>query len=208
MIGRVLLPAPVEECDNGLMSASEGTSASGTGEAGGKKSLDSMLPDIYGQLRQVARKHFAGERCDITLQPTALVHEAYLRLQRRGASFDAGERTRFLAIASVEMRRILVDQARRRGALKRGGDRQVLTLCEDACGPLTAQATPVDVLDLHGAIAKLAELDTRAARVVELRFFGGLSVDEVAAIVGVSSRTIREDWSTARAWLETELEAE
>jgi len=142
-----------------------------------------------------------GQRSDHTLQPTALVHEAFIRLARRGAGWAS--RGEFVAVAATAMRRILVDCARRRGAAKRRGGTPV-TLVEG----LAIQAEdPVDLLALDAALTRLAALEERPARVVELRFFGGLEIEEVAEALEVSSATVKRDWRFARAWLARELES-
>lgn len=160
-----------------------------------------LLPLVYDELRAVAGMYFRHQPRDHTLQPTALVHEAYLRLidqSRHGWE----SRAHFLAVASLAMRQILVNHAERRATAKRGGGLRRLTL-EAALTP--APQPEVDLLALDAAIARLSQLSERMARVVELRYFGGLSVDEVAHVLRVSKRTVEGDWKTARAWLAREL---
>jgi RNA polymerase sigma-70 factor (ECF subfamily) len=160
-----------------------------------------LLPLVYDELHAVAASYFRRQPPDHTLQPTALVHEAYLRLVRQeDRAWES--RAHFMAVASKAMRQILVNHAQRRAAAKRGGDRRRLTL--------QAELTPapqqeVELMALDEALKKLAVLSERVGRVVELRFFGGLTVDEVAHVLGVSKRTVEGDWRTARAWLAREL---
>lgn len=170
------------------------------------KSLDPADPErllavAYAELRRMARAHLAGERPEHTLVPTALVHEAWIRLGiDRESVFDSREH--FLRVASTAMRHILVDHARARRAAKRDGGLQV-TLTE-ALG--AEQAPLVDVLALDGALERLAEAEPRWAQVVELRFFAGLEVTEIAALLEVSATTVKRDWRFARAWLARELD--
>jgi RNA polymerase sigma-70 factor, ECF subfamily len=141
-----------------------------------------------------------GQRSGHTLQPTALVHEAFLRLVRRGYQWES--RTEFLAVAATVMRRVLIDCARRRGTAKRQGGRHV-TLMD---GHAIQMERSIDILALDEALDRLSALDSRAGRVVELRFFGGLEIHEVAASLGISTATVKRDWRFARAWLGRELE--
>lgn len=152
---------------------------------------------VYGELRKRAEEYLRQERPGHTLRPTALVHEAFLRLAGKS---DVGwqGRTHFYGAAAREMKRILVDYARARGAAKRGAGWARVTLDE---GALQTGESVVDILDLEEALAKLAELDPRAAHVIELRFYGGLTVEETGHVLGVSHRTVEEDWRAARAWL-------
>jgi RNA polymerase sigma factor (TIGR02999 family) len=164
--------------------------------AGDKAALDRLLPLVYDELRRIAARHLERERPGHTLQPTALVHEAYFRLidQRQ---VDWRNRAQFLGLAAEMMRRILVNHARDRAALKRGGGLTRVSLTEalDAPGP------DVDLGDLDDALRRLAEHDPRKARLVELRFFGGLTNAEAAEVLAVSVATVERDWSFARAWL-------
>lgn len=170
-------------------------------ERGDSAAAAKLLPLVYDQLRAVADSYFRRQPADHTLQPTALVHEAYLRLIDQKEEKWAS-RAHFFAVASKAMRQILINHAERRAAGKRGGDRQKLTLSE---GVTPAPEREVDVLALDEALAKLSALSERMGRVVELRFFGGLTVEEVAHVLGVSKRTVEGDWQTARAWLSREL---
>ena len=170
--------------------------------AGGDRSAaGEVVPLIYDELRRLAVHFMARERPDHTLQTTALVHEAYFRLvDQRQASWN--NRAHFYGAAAGVMRRILVDHARARRAEKRGGGARQVPL-EDALGAATEH--PEEVLRLDMALTRLAELSPRQVRVVELRFFGGLSVEETAAALAVSPKTVKRDWNVARAWLHREL---
>jgi len=169
--------------------------------SGDDDAVDQLLPVLYGELRALAGSFFNNERPDHTLQPTALVHEVYLRLIKQSEGGWAN-RTHFIAMAATAMRRILTDHARGRRAAKRGGDWHRVTL-DKASAPFRDR--DVDVIDLDEALTKLAELDKRKCRVVELRFFGGLTNEQVAKVLGVSRKTIVDDWTVARLWLRREL---
>ena len=159
-------------------------------------------PLVYEQLHRLAEGYFRRQPKGHTLNPTALIHEAYLKLAaREGGRWK--DRTHFLAVAATAMRQILVDHARGREAVRRGGGRQRITLDESA---MPSADRDVDLLALDEALERLAGLDERKARVIELRFFAGLTVQETAAALGVSSVTVKRDWSMARAWIERELE--
>src|SRR5215217_5152497 len=162
-----------------------------------------LLPLVYEDFRALALRHLARERAGHTLQPTALVHEAYLKLVDQTRVNWQG-RTHFFAVGAQAMRRILVEHARSRRREKRGGDRQRMELDEAAA---LAPERGVDLLDLDEALKRLEALDERQARVVELRFFGGMNMEEVALTLGVSKRTAEGDWRMARAWLHRELAA-
>ena len=164
---------------------------------GSERARVDLETTVYDELRRLARAYLARERRGHTLQPTALVHEAYLRLVDQRA-VDFGNRAQFVGLAAVMMRRIIVNHARDRAALKRGGemDRVTLGLAEKAQAPAT-----VDVLALHEALDRLAALDARKARVVELKFFGGMTSEEIAAALSCSTATAEREWSFARAWL-------
>jgi RNA polymerase sigma factor (TIGR02999 family) len=154
------------------------------------------MPLIYEELRRLARRYLRGERSGHTLQTTALVHEAYLRLvDRRRLSIE--DRDQFLALSAQTMRRVLVDHARHHRASKRQPPDP------DSLGDATQMACqrPVDLLDLDDALTELSRLDDRPSRVVELRFFGGLTVDETARALGIAPSTVKRDWRLARAWL-------
>lgn len=154
------------------------------------------MPLVYAELRRIASRRLRAERDDHTLQPTALVNEAWLRLMQLH-SLELQNRVHFFALAAQAMRRVLVDHARRRRAARRGIDVDHLPLEDDLPSPMP----PDRLIALDEALDRLAALEPRHARVVELRYFGGLSVDEVAAMLGVSSGTVKRDWQTARAYL-------
>lgn len=156
-----------------------------------------LLPLVYDELRELADRYLRDEACDHTLQPTALVHEVYLRLVgHNGRTWES--RAQFFGVAAQAMRRILIDYARRRGAAKRGGDRRKLSI-EQAAEPMEYRDEYLVALD--DALTDLASVDPRLSRIVELRFFGGLNVDEVAVILGVSPITVKRHWKLARGWL-------
>jgi RNA polymerase sigma factor (TIGR02999 family) len=171
------------------------------------ESLDSLVALTYDELRRIARRHLArGRRVGVrtgTLGTTALVNEAYLKLVDQS---NAGPRDRahFLAIAAVAMRHILIDRARARAARKRGGGNAAVTLDADA---IAGSDDPQSLLDINDALDRVAIVDARLARVVELRFFGGLSEEEIAEVVGVTVRTVQRDWARARMLLRRELSA-
>jgi RNA polymerase sigma factor (TIGR02999 family) len=169
-----------------------------------RPTAEELLPLVYDELRRLARAFMGRERREHTLQPTALVHEAYLQLVDQSRVNWQG-RTHFRAVGARIMRRILIDHARRRGGLKRGGDQQRVTLGEAILRPPDSDVDLVELLAVNDALEALARLDERQARVVELRFFGGLTSAEIAEALGVSERTIQGDWSHGRAWLKREL---
>ncbi len=158
-----------------------------------------LLEEVYGTLRSMARSRLARERAGHTLQPTALVHEAYLKIAE-GAPVDWRDRVHFLAVAARVMRQVLVDAGRRRNADKRTPDPPLTTTLE------REGSGPVDVLDLERALERLERLNPDQARVVELRCYGGLTVPEVAEFTGVSVATVNRSWRAARIWLREELE--
>ena len=164
-------------------------------------SLSVLLPQVYDELRNLARRNLWRERAGGSLQATALVHEAYLRLKKdkhRGWQ----NRTHFFAIAATAMRRILIERARARAASKRGGP-QIQVALDDAMA--TDFTSCVDIVALDETLTRLGELDPQQARIVELRFFTGLSLEEVAEETGVSLATVKRDWTLAKAWLKREL---
>jgi RNA polymerase sigma-70 factor (ECF subfamily) len=166
--------------------------------------LDALTPLVEAELRRLARGYMARERRGHTLQTTALVNEAFLRLtDARHVQWQ--DRAHFLGISARLMRRVLVDHARSRGYQKRGGGAERVTLDE---GLLTADALKVDVIALDRALEALAAVDPRKSRVIELRFFGGLSVEETAEVLHVSPDTVKRDWRLAKLWLLRELEGE
>jgi RNA polymerase sigma factor (TIGR02999 family) len=169
--------------------------------SGGKAALDAATPAIYRELKRLARNYLARERTGHTLQPTALVHEAYMRLVGQ-RSVDWTNHAQFIGVAANMMRRILTDHAKARMAAKRG----------KPAGPLALESTvavtsgnSVDVLDLDRALTKLSELDQRLVSIVELRFYGGLSIEETAEALHIGVATVSRDWATARLWLMREL---
>ena len=182
--------------------------------AGDEAALGALLPLVYQELRVMARRHLDGERDGHTLQRTALVHEAYLRLV--GAqNLDFESRAQFFGVASQMMRRILVDHARRRGAKKRGEnplrvDLDEILQAEDDDAPRDGGAidTNVDFAAIDAALMRLETLDASQGRLVELRFFGGLSIRETADVTGSSPATVKREWALARAWLQRELDTE
>ena len=167
---------------------------------GDRDALGRVLPQIYDELRALAAQHLRKERPGHTLQATALVNEAFLRLSGR-ERVHVEARVQFFAVAAQAMRRILVDEARRRGADKRGGGKP-LQLIDGFDVPLRVDE---DVLAVDGAVEALAAADPDLARLVELRFFGGMTVGEAAAVLGVSTATAEREWAAARAWLQHEL---
>jgi RNA polymerase sigma-70 factor (ECF subfamily) len=167
-----------------------------------RQSVNSLLPVVYQELRRLAANYLRRERPGQTLQPTALVNEAYLRLMKDKPD-RWKNRAHFCAIAAHSMRQILIERARARGAQKRGGARQRVTL-DERLVPGGEQS--IDVLALHEALERLAELDPDQARLVELRFFGGLTVEETAEAMDISPATVKRHWTVASAWLARELE--
>jgi RNA polymerase sigma factor (TIGR02999 family) len=169
--------------------------------AGDPRALDALLPLVYDELRRLAHYHLRNERPNHTLQSTALVHEAYFRLV--GQDFPEWKsRAHFFAIAAQLMRQVLVDYARRQRASKRGGGICTLPLDDAVALP---QSKDVDVLALDDALNALAELDPRQTRVVELRFFAGLSLEEISEVTEIATATVQRDWTAARAWLYREI---
>jgi RNA polymerase sigma-70 factor, ECF subfamily len=168
---------------------------------GDARAFDELVPLVYAELRQLADHYLQQERNGHTLQPTALVHEAYLRLaQQTGAGFN--NRVHFYGAAATVMRRILVDHARRRLAVKRGAGQAPIEL-NDAL--VTGIDPQVDLIALDEALTRFAALSPAPARVVELRYFGGLTVEETATLLGVAPVTVKRQWAFARAWLHREL---
>lgn len=173
-------------------------------ECEGGLAASELLPIVYEELRALAAGVFRDQKAGGTLQPTALVHEVYLKLVDQ--SIDWESRRQFFAVAAVAMRTILVDHARRRNALKRGGDRQRVPLGDAEKTPSTLD--DATVLAIDEALSRLAELDARKARLVELRFFAGLTGDEAAEALGIARSTAAEEWRVARAWLYNELRSD
>ena len=171
---------------------------------GDEQALDRLVPLVYDELRRLAQSYMRRERADHTLQTTALIHEAYLRL------IDANRvqwrnRAHFFGVASRLMRQILVTIARERGAQKRGGGAEQVSLDE---AMMIDEGRDEDLVALDEALGELAQIDARKAQVVEMRFFGGLTEDEIAAALNVSAETVRRDWRLARSWLRRELSGE
>lgn len=176
---------------------------SGTGEVD-RATAEELFPVVYDELRRIAKSYMSRETPGHTLQPTALVHEAYLKLVDQTRANWKGE-THFFAVGARVMRRLLVDHARERGAQKRGAGWQSVTLT-GALDPLGEKVLDREqLLDLNAALEQLAEIDEREAKVVTLRFFGGLTVEQVAEVIGVSKRTVENDWRHAQAWLRLRL---
>lgn len=169
--------------------------------AGDESARDSLMPLVYDELRRVARRHMRRERPGHSLQTTGLVNEAYLRLAgQRGIEWQT--RAHFFSVASEMMRRILVDHARQRQYAKRGGN-----AIHEPVDDLTvaAREPSAEILAVDEALVRLATLDERGCRIVELRYFGGLTIDEVAGVLGISPATVKREWTVAKAWLAHEL---
>ena len=175
---------------------------------GDQTALDRLTPLVYDELRRMARRYMRGEGAGNTLQTTALVHEAYIRLVD-AKSVEFKDRVHFFALCAAKMRRILVDSARTRATAKRGGEVQHMAHSEavnldEIAGNVSQKGT--ELLALDKALQDLSRLDPRKARVIELRFFGGLSVDETAEVLNISPQSVMRDWKLARAWLNRELQ--
>jgi RNA polymerase sigma-70 factor (ECF subfamily) len=168
--------------------------------AGDQQALEALVPLVYNELHALAHHYLRGERSGHTLQTTALIHEAYLRLVEQGP-FNTENRTHFVAVAATLMRQVLVDYARRYRAAKRGADCTVKL--DDDIDPVKSQ--DIDVLALDDALTQLALRDAQQNRIVELRFFAGLTVEETSAVLGISAATVKRDWSMARAWLSRQM---
>ena len=172
-------------------------------KAGDQEALEKLVPLVYKELRHIARHHLQRERPGHTLQSAALVHEAYLRLLDQ-RPFDTENRAHFLAVASRLMRQILVDYARTHGAAKRGADRRV----ELDTSLVLPQVRSTDVVALDDALTDLSILDEQQGRIVELRFFGGMSSEEIAEVLNISPSTVKRDWNVAKAWLTRQMKRE
>lgn len=171
---------------------------------GDERTLSDLAPLVYDELRRLARGYIGRERPGHTLQPTALVNEAYLRLAKdRRQAWQS--RAHFVAVAALSMRQILVERARARQAQKRGGERARVTLDE---GLVAAPDRSIDLLAVDDALTKLASIDPQQAKLVELRFFGGLTIDESAEALDISPATVKRHWTMARAWLQREISKE
>lgn len=170
---------------------------------GDRHALDALTPLVYQELRCIARRHLQREKPGHTLQSTALVHEAYLRLIDQNVTWQ--NRAHFFGMAAQFMRRILVDHARGKQAAKRGGEDALrMTLDE---GIAVAEGRDLDLVALDDALTRLAGMDPQQSRIIELRFFAGLSIEETAEVLGISPATVKRDWAMARAWLFRELSA-
>jgi RNA polymerase sigma factor (TIGR02999 family) len=183
------------------MPAVDVTSLLAAASDGDPAALDRALPLIYDDLRRQAERLLRRERADHTLQPTALVHEAYLRLVDQ-TRVDWQSRGHFLAVAAIAMRRILVNHAKAKGRLKRGGGGRRVDL--DQLVAITG-ATDPDLVALDEALTRLADIDARKVRVVEMRFFAGLSIEETAEALAIAPATVKRDWTMAKAWLLREM---
>jgi len=168
---------------------------------GNEEAREALIPVVYNELRRQARRYLRGERLDHTLESAALVNEAYLRLVRQEAP-QWQNRAHFFGVAAQLMRHILVDHARKRIAAKRGAGAPVLALDPELA---PAQKPGIDLVALDDALSKLTALDSQQGRLIELRFFGGLSIEETAIVLGISPATVKREWVTARAWLRREL---
>lgn len=169
---------------------------------GSPEALDELIPIVYAELRKLARQQLRGERPDHSLQPTTLTHEAFLRLfGTRQVGWQ--NRAHFFAVASQLMRRVLVEHARKRQTVKRGGMPTRVTLDE---ADRSVEPVDVDVVALHEVLTELEEVDPRQSRIVELRYFGGLNIDETAEVLSVSPATVKRDWRVAKLWLRRALE--
>jgi RNA polymerase sigma factor (TIGR02999 family) len=194
-------PARDIQNDDGAATVGQVTRVLHELRGGDRDAMDRLLPLVYDELRRIAARQLRRGASNVTVQPTMLVHEAYMKLV--GPSHvEWQDRAHFLGVAARAMRQVLIDYARRRLAGKRGGGWARTTLSDDKLG----SDMPLDeLISLDAALEKLGELDERLRRVVECRFFAGMSEDEIAEALGVSSRTVRRDWLKARAWLHGEL---
>ena len=175
-----------------------------TDESLGPPAPEELVAQMYNELRALAAIHLRGERADHTLQPTALVHEAFIRMNG-GASLQLRGRSHFMAVASIAMRRVLVDHARARNAEKRGAGATHVSVSE--ANAFMEGGPTLDVLLVDSALRRLALVDRQAERIVEMRFFAGMTEADIASVLGVSDRWVRKQWAFARAWLRREMEA-
>ena len=210
-IGGVPLPDPLDDIDSASAPGAAAGTLSGAVRADAfallapqdRASLDRLIPLVYRELRTIAHRHLAAHGGEDTHNSTALVHEAYLKLGNE-AGAACRDRAHFFALASMVMRQILTDRARARTAFKRGGVQRRITLEEDT---LAVDDQAESLLQLDDALGRLAELAPRLVRVVECRFFGGMSEDEIGTVLGVTTRTVRRDWDKARLLLRRALDA-
>ncbi len=170
--------------------------------SGNKEALTKLIPLVYDELHRLAEHYMRNERVGHTLQPTALINEAYMRLASAEKA-DWQHRAHFVAVAAGTMRRVLIDHARKRKAAKRGGEQAALPLEDNL--EFLSEERPEELIALDEALTRLQELDPRQSQVVELRFFGGLTVEETAEVLGISPKTVKRDWAVARAWLHGEM---
>ena len=182
----------------------DGTELLGRWNQGDLAARDALIPLVYDELRRVAQRKLAGQRSELTLQATALVHEAYLRLvNQKSANWQ--DRAHFFALAAKMMRQILVDHVRAHNAVKRGAGGVTVLLDDNDAG--SGGTINLDLIDLDAAMKRLANLDPRQSQLVELRFFGGLSIEEAAKVVNISPATAKREWATARVWLHHAMES-
>jgi len=184
--------------------ASDSTGHFASLDGPGGRAAAELFPLVYAELRAIAGRELRGRGQAPTLQPTLLVHEAYLKLSRGDGAVSIQSRAHFFALASTAIRQILIQHARKRAAQKRGGSGRRVTL-DEGVTPDGSGGREYDLLALEDAMTRLEAVDARAARVVQLKFFGGLSTDEMAEVLSVSRSTIEDDWRVARAWLKREL---
>ena len=170
--------------------------------SGKRDAVERLMPLVYDELHLLAVRYMQSERISHTLQPTALVNEAYLRLVGQ-RSFNFHDRSHFISVASQAMRRVLVDHARKVLSTKRGGEAATRPLQDEE--PLLDRKQSEEMVDLNAALEKLHEIDPRQSQIVEMRFFGGLTIEETAEALGTSPRTVKRDWTVARAWLHGEI---
>jgi RNA polymerase sigma factor (TIGR02999 family) len=195
--------ASPREVEEAAKAAKAGAAEHAAAHGGDADAVERLMPVVYDELRRIARRQLQDERPNHTLTTTALVHEAYLKLGNQDRA-EWVDRTHFLAVASRAMRRILIDYARQHRALKRGGEFQHISI--EAAAPVAADRGEM-LLELDEALSRLAVLDPRQARIVECRFFGGMTEEETASVLDLTSRTIRREWVKAKAWLYAELTA-
>ena len=201
-----MLGLPINSLKNApMVSPGDVTALLGDWSRGNRTALDQLLPLVYAELRRVAARQLRNERADHTLQPTALIHEVYIRLvdQRQ---VDWQNRAHFFGVSAQVMRRILVDHARRHGASKRGEGVRCVSI--DEAKDVAAASNDIPIVALDDALDRLEKVDSALAKIVELRAFGGLTIEEAAHVLSVSPSTAKRDWRTAKAWLNRELGSE